>query len=248
MRFAFYTPASLVALAGISLAVGGTPVLGRDARPFLPVAESMEAPRGFVAMCETDRAFCSATHKPPDSRIVIAALAGRDDTHPSPAAMALLAPVSVAPGAAATNAKARPSTGTGAFSASPISGDEAKLLNRINRYVNSRVQQHTDWQIFGRDEVWARSGVGRNAVGDCEDIAIEKRYELVAEGFPANRLAFAVVYSRASGLHTVLVARTERTDVVLDSRSPYVRTWSEADYSWISVQSMDDPGVWRRVS
>ncbi len=63
-------------------------------------------------------------------------------------------------------------------------------------------------------------------------------------GAAQDRLAFAVVYSRAAGLHTVLVARTEMEDVVLDGRSPYVTNWSKVPYSWISVQSMNDPMLW----
>ncbi|MDB5714752.1 MAG: transglutaminase family protein cysteine peptidase [Sphingomonadales bacterium] len=123
----------------------------------------------------------------------------------------------------------------------------AKLLKRVNRYVNSRVQQRTDFEIYARDELWVRSGVGPKAMGDCEDIAIEKRYELVSQGYPPDRLTFAVVFSAASGLHTVLIAKTNDGDVVLDSRTPYIRRWSEVGYSWISVQTAADPMVWRRV-
>lgn len=118
------------------------------------------------------------------------------------------------------------------------------LLKQVNRHVNGRVRQRTDEEIYGVGELWRRSGDGKDAVGDCEDLAIEKRAELIAAGFPPDRLAFAVVYSRASGLHTVLVARTAAEDVVLDGRSPYVTSWSKVPYSWISVQSMNDPMLW----
>lgn len=120
-----------------------------------------------------------------------------------------------------------------------------KLLARVNSYVNARVLQRSDMANYGSKEVWVRSGVGPSAVGDCEDIAIEKRYALIAEGFPPDRLAFAVVYSRASGLHTVLVARTDHDDVVLDSRKSRIAPWHQAHYSWVSVQSSDDPMVWK---
>lgn len=118
------------------------------------------------------------------------------------------------------------------------------LLKQVNHHVNSRVRQRTDTEIFGVGELWRRSGDGNGAVGDCEDLAIEKRAELIDGGFPPDRLAFAVVYSRASGLHTVLVARTDVEDVVLDGRSPYVVGWTKAPYSWLSVQSMNDPMLW----
>ncbi|MDY0957281.1 transglutaminase-like cysteine peptidase [Sphingomonas sp. CFBP8993] len=118
------------------------------------------------------------------------------------------------------------------------------LLKQVNHHVNSRVRQRTDAEIYGVGELWRRSGDGKGAVGDCEDLAIEKRAELIDGGFPPDRLAFAVVYSRASGLHTVLVARTDVEDVVLDGRSPYVVGWTKAPYSWLSVQSMHDPMLW----
>ena len=130
---------------------------------------------------------------------------------------------------------------------SPTALPEAELkamLKQVNHHVNGRVRQRTDAEIYGVGELWRRSGDGRNAVGDCEDLAIEKRAELIAAGFPPDRLAFAVVYSRDAGLHTVLVARTEVEDVVLDGRSPYVTNWSKVPYSWISVQSMNDPMLW----
>ena len=125
--------------------------------------------------------------------------------------------------------------------------DPLRLLKRVNRFVNQRVRQRTDYQIFARDELWTRSGVGPGAQGDCEDIAIEKRHELIAEGFPADRLAFGVVFSVESGLHTILIAKTPDGDMVLDSRSPYVRRWSDVPYSWISVQSTRDPMIWERI-
>ncbi len=124
---------------------------------------------------------------------------------------------------------------------------ERQLLRRVNRYVNARVRQETDMQAFGEEELWRRSGVGANAVGDCEDIAIEKRYELIGQGFAEDRLFFAVLYSHEAGLHTVLVARTQDGDMVLDSRTGFVLPWSRAGYSWISVQSTADPMTWYAV-
>jgi predicted transglutaminase-like cysteine proteinase len=121
------------------------------------------------------------------------------------------------------------------------------LLKRINRYVNARVQQRTDAEIYGRDELWRRSGVGTTAKGDCEDIAIEKRFELTEAGFPRDRLSFAIVYSQQAGLHTVLVARMADGDVVLDSRNGFLVPWYKAAYSWISLQSTTDPMVWHTL-
>jgi predicted transglutaminase-like cysteine proteinase len=122
--------------------------------------------------------------------------------------------------------------------------DAFKLLGTVNRRVNTRVKQRRDIDIYGRAELWRRSGIGDNAVGDCEDIAIEKRLELIAEGFPPEKLGFAVAYRSDVGLHTVLVARTDRGDFVLDSLSPYVTAWTRAAYSWVGFQSMEQPTHW----
>lgn len=125
---------------------------------------------------------------------------------------------------------------------------ELALLKKINQRVNGRVVQRRDSLVFGEAELWRRSGVGQGAMGDCEDLAIEKRLQLVAEGFAPEKLAYAVVYDRSVGLHTVLVARTRDGDVVLDSATPYVTPWDKARYSWISVQSMEAPGRWFSVA
>ena len=126
--------------------------------------------------------------------------------------------------------------------------EAARLLRRINARVNARVHQQSDQITAGVPEKWQRSGAGNDSAGDCEDIAIEKRLTLIAEGFPPDALAFAVVYSRDTGLHTVLVARTAGGDVVLDNRTPYIFGWSQVGYSWVSIQVMGDPMTWRSLA
>ena len=121
------------------------------------------------------------------------------------------------------------------------------LLKRVNARVNANVSQQSDERIYGRAELWRPSGDDRRAAGDCEDIAIQKRLELIDAKFPADRLFFAVVYRSGVGLHTVLVARLDDGDVVLDSRVNYIQKWSSTGYSWVSVQSPTAPSVWRAL-
>lgn len=123
--------------------------------------------------------------------------------------------------------------------------DGDKLLDSVNKLVNGRVRQRPDIQIYATAEHWARSGVGNGAQGDCEDLAIEKRYQLIAQGFDGKRLSFAVVYSRQTKLHTVLIARTAEGDMVLDSDTPWIRRVDQTDYSWISVQSPENGMRWQ---
>lgn len=122
--------------------------------------------------------------------------------------------------------------------------NDLRLLDRVNRAVNHNVRQQNDFRSYGHAEVWTPAGASRNAVGDCEDIALEKRAELLKAGFPATNLFFAVGYSRRIGLHVVLVARTGSGDLVLDSRVMDIRFWRDVPYSWIGAQSGQDPARW----
>jgi predicted transglutaminase-like cysteine proteinase len=126
--------------------------------------------------------------------------------------------------------------------------DWEKLLGRVNRQVNRHVRQVSDAARFARNDVWQASSIARGAAGDCEDLALEKRKLLIEAGVPAGRLFLAVAYGRAGvGLHLVLIARTDDGDVVLDSRSAAITPWSNAPYTWIAMQSADQPRLWFSV-
>ena len=148
-----------------------------------------------------------------------------------------------------------PEPRTEAQAAQPASGlaalGDAKavrtLLKAINHRVNGRVFQRTDQEIYGVGEFWTRPGTERGAQGDCEDLALEKRLELIAAGFPPERLAFGVVFIPRLGLHTVLIARTEQGDAVLDSRTPHLTSWEDTGYIWLAMQSWEDPMRWHSV-
>jgi predicted transglutaminase-like cysteine proteinase len=129
--------------------------------------------------------------------------------------------------------------------------DEAakvRLLTAINRQVNHHVEQATDHAIFGQPEVWQRAGSGKDAVGDCEDIALEKLYQLLGASFPAQDLFLAIGYERSVGLHTVLIGRTAVGDFVLDNRSSRLTLWNRTRYSWIVHQKPGDLRSWYNVS
>ena len=121
------------------------------------------------------------------------------------------------------------------------------LLARVNARVNARVYQQSDLATYGVPEMWRPSGIAPGAVGDCEDLALEKRVELLAENFPAERLFLAVVYRGDVGLHTVLVARLDDGDVVLDSRVDFIAAWPSAGYNWVSIEVPGRPEEWREA-
>ena len=122
------------------------------------------------------------------------------------------------------------------------------LLRRVNDRVNARVHQQSDLATYGVPELWRPSGDRAKSAGDCEDLALEKRVELIAADFPPERLFLAVVYRSDIGLHTVLVARLDEGDVVLDSRVGFIERWSRAGYSWLSAEAPGEPMVWRAVA
>ena len=123
-----------------------------------------------------------------------------------------------------------------------------RLLKRIDGMVNAHVRQQSDMLSYGVGELWRPSGSGQNAVGDCEDLAIEKRLKLIDAGFPPGRLFFAVVYQSGIGLHTVLVARLDSGDMVLDSRSNFVESWQDTRYQWLIAERPGMPTFWTTAS
>jgi predicted transglutaminase-like cysteine proteinase len=207
-----------------------------QARTYAPLRLGAEvsAPRGFVELCARDSAYCSSRPTTAvdtgDQKLVTAALANASRGEPG------------ADGAGQAPSISVGHDGTGAL---PSQKTQLRLLKRINAYVNRHVRQRSDLDVYGLVEYWNRSGTGRAAEGDCEDIAIEKRAALVERGFPAAQLRFAVVYSTASGLHTVLIAATEDGDFVLDSRSAKFRRWNATPYRWLAAQDADR--IWRSV-
>jgi predicted transglutaminase-like cysteine proteinase len=121
------------------------------------------------------------------------------------------------------------------------------LLNQVNRRVNGSVRQVTALLHYGDDDYWTRSGTGIGAEGDCKEIAIEKRLELIAQGYPANDLFYAIAFREDLGFHAVLIAHTQSGDVVLDSRSPYIVRWTEAPYIWAKRQASGDSTNWALI-
>jgi predicted transglutaminase-like cysteine proteinase len=118
------------------------------------------------------------------------------------------------------------------------------MLESVNLYVNEHVDQATNLEVYGVDQFWTRSGTKHGARGDCKGLSIEKRLELIALGYPAADLFYAIAYQTDMGLHAVLVAHTEVGDLVLDSRSPRIALWSQTAYTWVKRQAPNAPATW----
>jgi predicted transglutaminase-like cysteine proteinase len=127
------------------------------------------------------------------------------------------------------------------------SRQQKKMIELMNAVVNHDVAQISDLDNYGVEERWQRPVAGRNPAGDCEDLAIEKRMRLIDAGFPSDRLFLAVAYRSRFGLHTVLVARLDEGDYVLDSLTRRVLPWSQVHYVWLRQQTIGNPRVWRLI-
>ena len=123
-----------------------------------------------------------------------------------------------------------------------VSLDEAswRQLLTVNAGVNQAVVPVTDMELYQVEEYWTYP----NGYGDCEDIALAKRRELINAGWPASTLLMTVVRERDGNGHAVLLVRTDRGDLVLDNQEGEVRLWSETPYQFIKRQSQLDPGSW----
>ena len=110
----------------------------------------------------------------------------------------------------------------------------------INAEVNTTIVPETDKDLYHVAEFWAYPD-GR---GDCEDIALEKRRELIAAGWDASTLLMTVVRERNGNGHAVLMVRTDRGDLVLDNQSAQVLVWTATPYDFIKRQSQTDSGKW----
>lgn len=113
-------------------------------------------------------------------------------------------------------------------------------LLAVNANVNQAVVPVTDQELYQVAEFWTYP----NGYGDCEDIALEKRRDLIRDGWPASTLLMAVVRESNGEGHAVLMVRTDRGDLVLDNQDGAVRVWNETPYHFIKRQSQADAGKW----
>jgi predicted transglutaminase-like cysteine proteinase len=111
-----------------------------------------------------------------------------------------------------------------------FSQDLWNTLIRVNRKVNAEIKPVTDIAHWGISDRWDFPTDGQ---GDCEDIQIEKRRLLQAEGVPARAMRIAMVINKEGEGHAVLLVRTDRGDYVLDNRINTVMAWHRTGYVWV---------------
>ncbi|HWU17244.1 MAG TPA: transglutaminase-like cysteine peptidase [Devosia sp.] len=125
-------------------------------------------------------------------------------------------------------------------SAMPLDEARWSQLLQINANVNANVVPVADTDLYQVDEFWTYP----NGYGDCEDIALAKRRELINAGWPVSTLLMAIVKEADGGGHAVLIVRTDRGDLVLDNQDGAVRLWSDTPYHYVKRQSQANAGQW----
>lgn len=115
-------------------------------------------------------------------------------------------------------------------------------LEAVNRSVNGRIKERSDLATTGSDDDWRVP----TKEGDCEDIAILKKSELLKRGWPASALLLTVATLGGEG-HTVLTVRTDKGDLILDNRTGAIRDWSRTSYRYFARQSQSENGKWMRI-
>lgn len=115
-----------------------------------------------------------------------------------------------------------------------------KKMVEVNARVNATIAPRTDYEMWGREEVWSYPV----KYGDCEDYVLLKRHELIAAGFRPSNLLITVVLQPNGDGHAVLTARTDQGDFVLDNLVGKVLDWRDTRYRYLKRQSTADAGKW----
>jgi|TARA_R110000868_G_scaffold141256_3_gene357599 predicted transglutaminase-like cysteine proteinase len=113
-------------------------------------------------------------------------------------------------------------------------------LLTVNARFNAEVQPVSDDDLYRVAEYWTYP----NGAGDCEDYVLVKRRALLDAGWPASTLLIAVVKQTNGAGHAVLMARTDRGDLVLDNLASEILLWSQTPYQYLKRQSQADAGKW----
>ena len=116
------------------------------------------------------------------------------------------------------------------------------LLGRVNRDVNAAIRLVPDAGVPGQADIWCFPAQG---TGDCEDLALEKRRQLVEAGLPAGALTLATGFHEVQFFpHAVLLVETDAGTWVLDSLHDEVLCWDALAYRYTRRERPD--GMWDR--
>lgn len=139
-----------------------------------------------------------------------------------------------------TSSRGIPTTKAGAV---VLTSTRLSDLAAVNTGVNRRIRPVPDGSQYGAADWWAADA----AAGDCEDFALAKRMMLIRAGWPSAAALVALARTNAGEEHAVLVARTDRGDLVLDNLTNEIRGWERVSLRLTSIQSPRDAWTWHRL-
>lgn len=124
-----------------------------------------------------------------------------------------------------------------------LTAERYATLMDVNRRINVAIRPQANLRGVTGEE-W----VINPRSGDCNDYAVSKRYELQALGWPSRALILSEVVTTWGEHHLVLVVRTDKGDLVMDSLTGAIRPWSKAQYQWVRAQLPGNPMAWRTLT
>ena len=119
-------------------------------------------------------------------------------------------------------------------------------LARINTLYNRSIRNASDAAVYGKADHWVAAQENRGR-GDCEDYVLAKRKALIRAGVDPRALSIAIVKTRRGEMHAILLVQTLRGEVVLDNLSPWILSWRDAPYEWVSRQVAGSAVDWVSV-
>ncbi len=122
---------------------------------------------------------------------------------------------------------------------------EKQIVKAINLRVNRRIRAVSDQNQYGTKEYWTLPMQGS---GDCEDFALQKKFELMQNGLDPTKLLIATVLDTNRSGHAVLVCRSSDGDLILDSVTNKIKSWKETRYLFLRIQDPNHPDRWVQVS
>jgi predicted transglutaminase-like cysteine proteinase len=125
-----------------------------------------------------------------------------------------------------------------------LSAEAFKQIDRVNKWVNAKIQPITDWDHWHVVDQWDYPLDGK---GDCEDYALFKRRLLIALGFPRQALLMTVVKDENHEGHAILTVKTNHGEFVLDNLTDSIKPWDATPYHFVKRQSQSDENVWVQI-
>jgi len=121
-----------------------------------------------------------------------------------------------------------------------------QILNKVNRMVNQTIIPVSNYDHWGTLlDHWDYPKDGK---GDCKIYALWKRKLLIDAGFPRQALLMTIVRDQNGEGHTILTAKTNRGEFILDNMRQDIRSWDETGYHFYKRQSQEDPNVWLAIA